>query len=305
MPGRNDNRPRELQPLQLALCVGVVRSQRWYLESCDQSRGVMGDRSGFQVDDDAPRHYQNEVWRFMEPFADALVSSSVTQGDAVLDVACGTGIAARAAASAVGSSGSVIGTDINSAMLRLAEAISIENADGITWYEASALDLPYGDGHFDRVVCQQGVQFFPDPAAGLREMARVTRQGGTVAITVWSDLSDSPYFDAMHDMLLRFCGVQPEDMAWSFTAVQIEDWFLSAGFPRPSVEQLNITVALPPVSEFVPSHMKAVPWAKQFFALSSEERAEAVRYMGNRLSAFRTSTGIDAPFGSHLATTGV
>lgn len=265
----------------------------------------MEDRSGFQVDDDAPRHYQNEVKRFMEPFADALVSSSVVQGDAVLDVACGTGIAARAAASVVGGSGSVTGTDINSAMLRLAEAISIDNGDGITWNEASALDLPYGDDHFDRVVCQQGVQFFPDPAAGLREMARVTRRRGTVAITVWSDLTDSPYFEVMRDMLLRFCGVQPEDMALSFAAVQIEDWFVSAGFTRPSVEHVNITVALPPVREFVPSHMKAVPWANHFFALSSEERAEAVRYMENRLGNLRTSTGIDAPFGSHLATAGV
>jgi SAM-dependent methyltransferase len=265
----------------------------------------MGDGSGFQVDDDAPHHYQNEVWRFMGPFADALVSSSVSEGDAVLDAACGTGIATRAAASIVGGSGSVIGTDINSAMLRLAEAISVENEDGITWSQASALDLPYGDDRFDCVVCQQGVQFFPDPAAGLREMARVTRPGGTVAITVWSDLADSPYFDVMRDMLLRFCGVQPEDMAWSFTAVQIEDWFVSAGFSRPSVEQVNLTVALPPLHEFVPSHMRAVPWANQFFAISSEERAEAVRYMETRLGNLRTATGIDAPFGSHLATAGV
>ncbi len=79
---------------------------------------AMDDRSGFQVDDAAPRHYQEEVRRIMDQFADALVSGSVNEGDAVLDVACGTGFAARAAASVVGGSGSVTGSDINSAMLR-------------------------------------------------------------------------------------------------------------------------------------------------------------------------------------------
>ncbi|MCP4308510.1 MAG: methyltransferase domain-containing protein [bacterium] len=265
----------------------------------------MDDRSGFQVDDDAPRHYQDEVRRFMGPFADALVLCSVNQGDEVLDVACGMGFAARAAASVVGGSGSVIGSDINSAMLSLAESISIEDQDGITWDEASALDLPYGDDRFDRVICQQGVQFFPDPAAGLREMARVTKPGGSVGITVWSDLTDSPYFDAVFDMLIRFCGVQSDDIVLSSTSVQIEEWFVSAGFCRPSVEQVNLTVALPPVFEFVPAHMKALPWADEFFALSREGRTEAVQHVENRLGDLRTSTGIDAPFGSHLATADV
>lgn len=265
----------------------------------------MDDRSGFQVDDGAPRHYQDEVKRFMDPFADALVRSSVKQGDAVLDVACGTGFAARMAAQAVGSTGSVVGSDINVAMLVLAESMSMETGDGITWDEASALDLPYGDELFDRVICQQGVQFFPDPAAGLREMARVTKPGGRVAITVWSDLTDAPYFDALFDMLIRFCGVHPNDVALSSTAAEIEAWFTSAGFARSSVEQVDLIVTLPPMSEFVPAHMKALPWADQFFALSGDGRAEAVTYVESRLRDLETSSGIDAPFGSHLATADV
>ena len=103
-------------------------------------------------------------------------------------------------------------------------------------------------------------------------------------------------------MLLRFCGLPPEDIAWSFTAVQVRDWFLSAGFSRLTIGQVNLTVALPHLSGFIPVHMKATPWASQFSALPIEERAEAVRYMKDRLSHLRTSTGIDVPFGSHLAT---
>ncbi len=51
--------------------------------------------------------------------------------------------------------------------------------------------------------------------------------------------------------------------------------------------------------------MKALPWADEFLALSREGRTEAVQYVENRLGDLRTSTGIDAPFGSHLTTADV
>jgi ubiquinone/menaquinone biosynthesis C-methylase UbiE len=62
----------------------------------------MSDKSGFQVDDNAPRYYESHVERFMAPFVRALVASAVKPGDVVLDVACGTGFAARAASAATG-----------------------------------------------------------------------------------------------------------------------------------------------------------------------------------------------------------
>jgi ubiquinone/menaquinone biosynthesis C-methylase UbiE len=130
------------------------------------------EESGWQVAVEAPRLYQDVVWRFMVPFAESLVGSSVGPGDAVLDVGCGTGFAARAAAAVVGRAGRVVGSDINVPMLALADAISRETQDEISWDEASALDLPYANGIFDCVISQQGIQFFPDTAAGSAEMAR-------------------------------------------------------------------------------------------------------------------------------------
>lgn len=53
--------------------------------------------------------------------------------------------------------------------------------------------MPFGEGEFDVAICSQGVQFFPEPAAGVSEMARVASR---MAVTVWSARSEVPWFDA-------------------------------------------------------------------------------------------------------------
>lgn len=263
----------------------------------------MSDGSGWQVGQNAPRHYHDQVSLFMKPFADALVNSAVTPGDAVLDVACGTGIATRQAAKLLGDVGRVVGLDINGAMIDL--AAELPKGDRIEWREASALDLPYGCGTFDCVISQQGVQFFPDPSAGLAEMARVATPGARVAVTVWSPLSESPYLEAMYDMLTRCCDANPDDMAWSSTNAQIATWFNDAALGEPVIEHLVRTVSLPPLDRFVPAHMMSTPWATQFGSLTPDEASSAIRGMQQKLKRWSTTTGVDIPFASYLATIAV
>jgi SAM-dependent methyltransferase len=260
------------------------------------------DESGWQVPVDAPRRYQDVVWRFMVPFAESLVGSTVRPGDAVLDVACGTGFAARRAAGVAGSTGRVVGSDINVSMLAFASAISAETQDGIRWDEASALDLPYGEGEFDSVICQQGVQFFPEPSIGLTEMARVTKPGGRIGATVWTYLSDTPYFEAMFNMLRDFCGADEKDLIWWSDAHQIAEWFTSAGVGGVSVERVEHLVSLPPLDEFIPAHMAATPWAHDFAALPGDQTVNAIRYMRDHLGDRIDGQPITTPFVSHLAT---
>ncbi len=259
------------------------------------------EESGFQVAADSPRSYQENVRFFMAPLAEALVRSvEVGEGDAVVDVATGTGFAARIAAETVGPDGRVAGIDINQAMVAFAKALSAETEDGIEWSEASALELPFEDGSFDAAICQQGIQFFPDPMAGLREMARVTRRGGRVAVTVWSDLQGSPYFEAEHEMLIRFCDVAPEELTWTVTAEELTRWFVDAGLSNVSARVINPTVALPAVEEYLPKQINAIPFAEQFAALTPQRRADAIRYVDERLAPHATARGITVPFSSHL-----
>jgi ubiquinone/menaquinone biosynthesis C-methylase UbiE len=266
----------------------------------------MSDESGFQVPEHAPRHYQEQVQYFMVPFVDAIVATSVSRGDAVLDVACGTGFATRSAARAVGPAGRVVGSDINAGMVAMARSVPWESEPDISWSEASALDLPFADDEFDAVICQQGAQFFPDVSAGLAEMARVTRPGGRVAATIWAGIDHSPFFTTEFEMLVRFCGTDPDALGGTFVEGgegQIRDWFARAGLDEFSIEYLERDVSLPPVAEYVPEHLKALPWSGGFFELSTQERAEATAWMEDKLSDHRTDEGIEVPFRSYLATT--
>jgi SAM-dependent methyltransferase len=130
------------------------------------------------------------------------VAAQVVAGETVLDVACGTGVLAREAARRVGSSGTVIGLDRNDGMLSVAR----RNAPDIVWRRSLAEALPFRGGTFDAVVSQFGLMFFEDRVAALREMWRVLRPGGRLAVAVWDTLDRSPGYAAMTLLLQRLFG---------------------------------------------------------------------------------------------------
>jgi ubiquinone/menaquinone biosynthesis C-methylase UbiE len=262
----------------------------------------MPDTSGWQVPSDAPRHYEEQTIRFMKPFAQALVSAVIRPGDSVLDLACGTGIATRIARTAAGPGARIVGSDINRSMLEFARNVSEQRGDGIRWKEASAIDLPFSDAEFDSVICQQGVQFFPDPSAGLREMIRVAKPGGTIAFTVWSPLADSPYFEAMHSMLIRYCNAEPADVAWYADKAVLSRWLDDAGVPQRTIDRVVESVDLPPLDTFVPAHMQATPWADTFNSLTSLDAATAVSEMREHLSRSGADSDAGTNFSSYLVT---
>jgi ubiquinone/menaquinone biosynthesis C-methylase UbiE len=145
----------------------------------------------------------------MAPFVDAVLNAgNVRAGHAVLDVACGSGFATRAAVARVGPAGRVTGVDINQAMLDVAAVVSTSLLPAIEWHAANADDLPFPAATFDAVVCQQGMQFFPDLRASAAEAARVVREGGRVAATVWSPLGRSPYFAAQSRAVEQVIGTR-------------------------------------------------------------------------------------------------
>lgn len=129
-------------------------------------------------------------------------AAGVQAGQRVLDVACGTGVVARAAAKRVGPAGSVVGLDVNEGMLAVARRLET----AVTWRQGTAESLPFDDASFDTVVSQFGLMFFADKPAALREMVRVLRPGGKLAVAVWDTLENTPGYARMTGLLRRLFG---------------------------------------------------------------------------------------------------
>src|SRR5262249_1850701 len=141
------------------------------------------------------------------PWAEALLTLAALQpGERILDVACGTGVVARLAAVQVGPTGQVRGVDLNPGMLAVARSVPAPTGAVITWQEGTATALPLEDAAFDVVLCQQGLQFFPDRVAALQEMHRVLVPGGRLALSVWGPIASSPGFAVLAEALARHVG---------------------------------------------------------------------------------------------------
>jgi SAM-dependent methyltransferase len=159
-------------------------------------------------------------------------------GHDLLDVGCGTGIVARAAAARVGADGSVAGVDLNDGML----AVARRAEPSIAWHHGPAEQLPFSDDSFDRTVSQFALMFFSDRAAAVAEMARVTRPGGTVGLVTWAALDQSPGYAAMVDLLRRLFGDQAAEALSSPYNIGTEAELVSVVgdvLPNPSVARLE------------------------------------------------------------------
>lgn len=129
----------------------------------------------------------------------------------VLDVACGTGVLAGTCAERVGGGGSVVGLDPNDEMLNVAR----RKSSSIEWLNGRAESLPFPDQSFDAVVSQFGFMFFEDRLAALREMMRVLRPSGRLAVAVCDALDHSPGYAVLAELLHRLFG---EQVAQAFRA---------------------------------------------------------------------------------------
>jgi ubiquinone/menaquinone biosynthesis C-methylase UbiE len=134
-------------------------------------------------------------------------AAGVGPGERVLDVACGTGALTLAVADRVGPAGSVVGLDANPEML----AVARRKPTAIEWVEGRAEAPPLPDSSFDAVVSQFGLMFFDDRAGALRQMMRVLRPGGRIAVAVCDAVENSPGYAAFAALLDRLFGTAVGD----------------------------------------------------------------------------------------------
>ena len=127
----------------------------------------------------------------------------VARGTRVLEVACGTGIVTRRLLHRLAGQGTLVATDLNEAMIAHART-EVPADPALEWRQADGTSLPFPDRSFDAVVCQFGLMFFPDKAAGVREAFRVLRPGGTYLLSVWDTRERNTVPRIAHDTIGAF-----------------------------------------------------------------------------------------------------
>lgn len=131
--------------------------------------------------DVAADSYDRFMGRYSSQLSPQLADlGDVQAGQRVLDVGCGPGALTGELVARLGAD-SVAAVDPSKPFVAAAR----ERYPGVDVQRASAEELPYPDGAFDATLAQLVVHFMPDPVAGLRELGRVTRVGGIVAVSVW------------------------------------------------------------------------------------------------------------------------
>ncbi|PWC34768.1 SAM-dependent methyltransferase [Azospirillum sp. TSO35-2] len=137
-----------------------------------------------------PALYDRYLGPFIfEPYACDLAERLAGFRGRLLETAAGTGIVTRALARTLPAGVAITATDLNQPMLdHAAQAL---DAPQVTWRQANALSLPFGNASFDAVVCQFGAMFFPDKPAGFAEARRVLSPGGRFLFSVWDRIEEN------------------------------------------------------------------------------------------------------------------
>lgn len=228
-----------------------------------------------------------------------LDAAGVRTGCSVVDVGCGTGTTARAAAERVGSSGSVVGVDINPGMLSVARRTDSR----VTWTLAPAEQLPVPEESFDAALCQFVLMFVDDPDTVAAELYRVLRPGGRLAVTTWAGLSHSPGYAALAELVEAVAGVDAaEALRAPFRLGRTEQLSRALGSRFPDVDLRLVAGRARFASLDTWIHTDVRGWT---LAELLDDAAEAalLRAARERLSPFVTADGrVDFPAPALVAT---
>ncbi|SDJ53378.1 Methyltransferase domain-containing protein [Bradyrhizobium sp. Rc2d] len=239
----------------------------------------MSAHEHWQMDASAPELYE----RYLVPAITSVWANDLLdrigprRKESVLDIACGTGVVARLAEQR-GHAGRLVGIDLNAAML----AVARRKSATIEWVEGSALDLPFDANSFDLVLCQLGLQFFPNRPLALQEMVRVLKSGGRAGLSVYSAIERTPAAYAFVQALDKYLGEESSRTKrsehLSCIAEEVGTWAKRAGFDVVDVVTVAKQITFPSMLDYVRFQLTATPMAA---LLKGKDAAERERLIGS------------------------
>jgi ubiquinone/menaquinone biosynthesis C-methylase UbiE len=218
---------------------------------------------------------------------DLVDRACIRVGENVLDVACGTGVVARLAAQRSGN-GRVVGLDLNADMLRVARGVAHVDGISIEWCEGSALALPFEEGTFNVVLCQLGLQFFPDKSLALHEMTRVLTFGGRLLLSVLTSIERTPVAYASANALDRHLGESASSAKraeHSFSnSRRLAQLAADAGLKNVVVVPVTQTIRFPSALDYVRLQLTATPQARLLSEVMPRERDATIQAIAHDLT---------------------
>jgi len=258
----------------------------------------MGDNETGQVSGDAAKIYEEfYLPALFEEWSPLVVEATQMQkGHRVVDVACGTGALTIVVSEQIGPEGSVVGVDINEGMLNIAKT----KAPQIDWQMAPAESLPFEDSSFDYAVCQFGLMYFENQNNALREMTRVLRPGGSLAVVVWDKLENNPGLAAEDQLWQQVFGEDAADeVPYNLGDIQVlKRLFTSSGIADAEIKTHSGTARFSSIENWIYTGVKG--WT-QDDAISDDQLEFLLNKAQKQLTSFETSEGTVAfPTSAHI-----
>jgi SAM-dependent methyltransferase len=223
-------------------------------------------------------------------------------GERVLELACGPGGAGLAAAPLVGPAGEVVLSDVAGEMAAIAAARAA--ALGLTNVSTCELDLEdieQPDASYDVVLCREGLMFAVDPARAAREIRRVLRPGGRVALAVWGPRERNPWLAIVLDAVSAEIGspVPPTGVPGPFSLGdpgRLAGLLRDAGLDGVAVGELPVPLRAGSFEEWWTRTSALAGLLARILASLPEGAVEALRARTrDAVGAYETPAGLELP----------
>jgi ubiquinone/menaquinone biosynthesis C-methylase UbiE len=237
--------------------------------------------------------HRDIIRQMFAPVTQALVEDArIVGGQTVLDIATGQGEPALTLAALLGPEGKVFGIDPAPEMVAAARRAAERSGFGNAQFDVASADrLPHPSGLFDAAVSRFGAMFFPSPVDAVREILRVLKPGGNLALAVWHFAERNPFHYALSRVIERHIDSPPPAPdapdAFRFASPgKLRDVLIEAGATAPSERLLQFTIQAPvSVEDFWALRCEMSEKLRERVAALSSEKSTEVK--GQALESLR------------------
>lgn len=250
----------------------------------------------------ADKYERELVPAIFEPWSHSTVATAAPQqGEHALDIACGTGIVARCAASFIGPQGRVVGIDSDQDMIATARSLPSHLERTIEWVEGDAQQLPFADATFDMIFCQGGLQFISDRSTALREMYRVLKPRARMVLMLFREIEYAPAFALLAETVAPYVAarmlksiVTPFSLGKTDEAQELVE---QAGFQQVSIRQEIKKTRFPSAQAFIQARLLAT---YHYDTMNSQILTRAVEEVGKALRPYEVNGELVFPMTGYL-----